>query len=470
MTSWPCVCATTVRRPSRVLALIQHPNIVSVYRLSLLDAGWAVAMERVRGADLAALVEGRGPLPVGAALEIVAQVAGGLRFAWSQTGPDGRPLHAVHRDIKPENLRLSEHGIVKVLDFGIARATYAARESRTALDRVPGTLRYMAPELFTGQQGPAGDIYALGGVLYALLAGEVLGPAREEEEAHDAWLRKRMSRLAEARADLDQDVLLLLYSLLRYLPEDRPDAAALERSARTMLRDHPSQALADLAPGWLATLASAAAAPDAGDAVVGTLLRELSASSVAQTDVSGLVDPETVFSPLPVPEPPGQVQRAALVPVSTDGAVGRRSSPTAPSPWERITWGHVATFVLLLVLGFGAAASALLRAEPATAPEAAPLATPAAPTEAVAAMTEPAAAKEEDPPSETVLVQVSGDAELVELVRGGRRVRLPARVSPGVWSMEVRFPGSAVSRDKGAVTVRPGLRIRCDSDFMTCEW
>ena len=106
--------AVRLRDEARVLALIQHPNIVSVYRLSLLDAGWAVAMERVRGADLAQLVEGRGPLPVGAALEIVAQVAGALRFAWSQTGPDGQPLHAVHRDIKPENLRLSEHGIVKV--------------------------------------------------------------------------------------------------------------------------------------------------------------------------------------------------------------------------------------------------------------------------------------------------------------------------------------------------------------------
>ena len=456
--------AVRLRDEARVLALIQHPNIVSVFRLSLLEAGWAVAMERVRGADLAQVVEARGPLPVGAALEIVAQVAGALRFAWSHPGPDGRPLCAVHRDIKPENLRLSEHGLIKVLDFGIAHAVFAARESQTARDRVPGTLKYMAPELFEGQQGPAGDIYALGCVLYALLAGEVLGAARGDEEAHDAWLRKRIGRLSEAREGMDQAVLVLLYSMLRFQPEARPDAVTLERSARDLARGRPG--LAELAPSLLAGLEGAA--PNTDDAVVGAVLRELSEPSVAQPEVSGLL--QTVFSPMPVPEPAGQMPRAPLQPARTDEDA-RPSGPVARRVVERVTWGHVGALVLLLALGFGAAASAVLHANPPAVAMAAPVAL-AEEVTPMLSQTVPAEAAPVPGPTtpEPVLVGVSGDAEQVELVRGTRRVRLPARVAPGAWNLSVRFPGTSASVERGSVNVHAGLSVHCEADFMRCEW
>ncbi len=461
--------AVRLRDEARVLALLGHPNIVSVFRLSLLDQGWAVAMERVRGADLARIVETRGPLPVTAALEIVAQVAGALRFALAHPGPDGQPLRAVHRDLKPENLRLSEHGLVKILDFGIAHAVFAARESRTAQDRVPGTLKYMAPEIFEGQQGPAGDVYALGCVLYVLLAGEVLGAARGEEEAHDAWVRKRIGRLSEAREELDQDLLLLLYSLLRFSPEARPDAATLERSARDLLRGSPGPGLAELAPRLLAGLDGGA--PDTEDAAVGAVLRELSEPSVAQPEVSGLVDRETVFSPMPVPEPPSQGRRAPLQPGRTDEGA-RSPEPEAPRQgWERVTWGHVGALALLLTIAFGAAASAVLRADsPAVAAAASAPAEAPAVAGAPEAVPAEAAPSAEPAPPETVWVKVSGDAEQVELVRGSRRVRLPARVVPGVWDLEVRFPGTGASVERGSVDVRGGLNVRCEADFMRCEW
>lgn len=458
--------AVRLRDEARVLALLGHPNIVSVFRLSLLEQGWAVAMERVRGADLARLVEARGPLPAGVALEILAQVAGALRFALKHAGPDGQPLRAVHRDLKPENLRLSEHGVIKILDFGIAHAVFAARESQTARDRVPGTLKYMAPELFEGLQGPAADIYALGCVLYALLAGEVLGAARGDEEAHDAWLRKRIGRLSEAREDLDQDLLLLLYRLLVFSPETRPDAASLERSAREILRRSPGPTLAELAPALLAGLDEGA--PDTEDAVVGMVLRELSEPSVAQPEVSGVV--ETVFSPMPVPEPSSRGLRAPLQPALTD----ERARPPEPteltrSGWERVTWGHVGALALVLALGLGAAASAVLRADPPAVARSEPdLEIEAAPVAAPEVAPVEVAPPPEAPASEKVWVGVSGDAEQVELVRGSRRVRLPARVAPGTWNLSVRFPGTSASVDRGSVDVRAGLNVRCEADFMRC--
>ena len=63
---------------------------------------------------------------------------------------------------------------------------------------------------------------------------------------------------------------------------------------------------------------------------------------------------------------------------------------------------------------------------------------------------------------------MSGDAEQVELVRGTRRVRLPARVAPGTWNLSVRFRGTSPSVDRGSVNVRAGLNVLCEADFMRC--
>ncbi len=114
-----------------------------------------------------------------------------------------------------------------------------------------------------------------------------------------------------------------------------------------------------------------------------------------------------------------------------------------------MTWGHVGALALVLVLALGAAASAVLRADP------------------------PAVARSEPeieaaPASETVWVSLIGDAEQVELVRGARRIRLPARVAPGTWNLSVRFPGTSASMDRGSVDVRAGLNVRCEADFMRC--
>ena len=105
-------------REIRAVAKLRHPNIVTAYHASRLGESIVFAMEYVKGADLSRLVKAKGPLPVGYACNFIHQAALGLQHAHEEG--------LVHRDIKPGNLMFSKHGgkvIVKVLDFGLAKAT-----------------------------------------------------------------------------------------------------------------------------------------------------------------------------------------------------------------------------------------------------------------------------------------------------------------------------------------------------------
>jgi len=157
------------RDESRILGLIRDRAIVTVDPPTRLEGRWAVVMEFVDGANCQRLLKAN-PIPPRPAVEIVQEVARALDNVYGQAGPDGEPLHLIHRDIKPGNIQVTPAGTVKVLDFGIARATFSARESRTTT-HIGGTFGYIAPERLQGEEGPRGDIYSLGVVLATMLCG-----------------------------------------------------------------------------------------------------------------------------------------------------------------------------------------------------------------------------------------------------------------------------------------------------------
>jgi len=146
-------------REARLAARLSHPNVVSVY-----DAGEAedgrpfIVMEYVPGNTMAEV--GR-PTPA-EAVGLVLQACQGLAHA--------HEAGLVHRDVKPQNLLLRDDGVLKVADFGIARA--AETTALTQVGTVLGTAAYLSPEQALGEEvTPATDVYALGAVLYELLAG-----------------------------------------------------------------------------------------------------------------------------------------------------------------------------------------------------------------------------------------------------------------------------------------------------------
>ncbi len=163
---------------ARIGGLLSHPNVVQIHRFEEIGGQHVLVMEYVEGPTFSSLVRAlthrETQLPPGIVAEVGAQVCRALQYAIERVGPDGEQLNLVHRDIKPDNLILAPGGLVKVLDFGIARST-ANLFLTTTLNLTRGTPCYMSPEQLRGEKlDGRSDLFALGCVLYELLLGEVL--------------------------------------------------------------------------------------------------------------------------------------------------------------------------------------------------------------------------------------------------------------------------------------------------------
>ncbi len=149
-------------REARVAAKLSHPNIVRVFDSGEDDGRPYIVMEYVEGESLAEALQRRGKLLPDETVELALQICAGLEHAHA----DG----LVHRDIKPGNLLLRDDGVLKIADFGIARATEATK--LTQVGTVLGTAAYLSPEQAAGSEvTAAADLYSLGVVLYELLTG-----------------------------------------------------------------------------------------------------------------------------------------------------------------------------------------------------------------------------------------------------------------------------------------------------------
>ncbi|GIX27373.1 MAG: hypothetical protein KatS3mg123_1254 [Burkholderiales bacterium] len=142
---------------------LSHPNIVTIYDVGKSGDTTYMAMELLEGQDLKSLLAPKKPLPIPQALDIAAQVADGLAYAHEH--------EVVHRDVKPANLMITRSGLVKIMDFGIARMR--ASEIRTQTGVLLGSPSYLSPEQVLGKRADhRSDIFSLGIVLYEMLTGE----------------------------------------------------------------------------------------------------------------------------------------------------------------------------------------------------------------------------------------------------------------------------------------------------------
>lgn len=152
-----------LRNEARMAAALSHPGIATVYALEEIDGELYLACEYVPGAPLRALVDS-GPLSIENVIDIGTQLARALAEAHTKG--------IVHRDIKPENVIQTPSGVIKVLDFGLARAEYGMGTRLTQTGMLVGTPAYLAPEQALGQDADfRTDIFALGLLLYELASG-----------------------------------------------------------------------------------------------------------------------------------------------------------------------------------------------------------------------------------------------------------------------------------------------------------
>ncbi len=174
-----------VLREARVLAQLSHPNVVEVYEVGEHEERPFIAMEFIDGWPVSALLKKTQAAGerwrAEDACAVVQQAAQGLHYAHQARGPDGRLLGVLHRDISPQNLIVSQAGVVKLVDFGLARMNDAA--TVTPQSGVKGKLPYLAPEQLKSEPIDAqADVFALGAVLWELVLGERLHPGNTEAE------------------------------------------------------------------------------------------------------------------------------------------------------------------------------------------------------------------------------------------------------------------------------------------------
>ena len=226
------------RDEATLLSTLSHPHILHVEALIEVEGRPVVVMDWIQGCSLQDLIrctpQGLDPI---LALEMIRQAALALDAAYSHPPRPGvKPLQVVHRDIKPPNILLSLQGQIKVVDFGIARASFAGRASET-VSVVLGSREYMAPERLDGAlDSPKLDVYALGLVLYELIAGELLKLSLRPT-VHPLQVLRGLERLDLSGISEENQAFLrfLIQETLEYEPEDRPSSAELAHQIQRLL-------------------------------------------------------------------------------------------------------------------------------------------------------------------------------------------------------------------------------------------
>jgi serine/threonine protein kinase, bacterial len=173
---------------ARITAAFSHPNIGQVFDLGLEDDELYLAMEFLPGQNLEQVMMAASyvrPLPLGFAARVARDVCLGLHYAHNFTAPSGRKVAVVHRDMAPRNVMITYDGVVKVIDFGIAKAK--GRIARTRVGMVKGTSGYMSPEQVRGQElDGRSDLFTAGVLLHEMLVGQRLFDTTDE----DAMMRQ----------------------------------------------------------------------------------------------------------------------------------------------------------------------------------------------------------------------------------------------------------------------------------------
>lgn len=231
-----------LRDEARLLARLNHPTIMKVFDLVFLNERVSLVAEYVEGQDLGQCLSAEQKLPLRAMLEVIGQVSSALHQAWAgQVIGRNKPLRIVHRDIKPSNIRISRHGHVKLLDFGIARTDELEREAQTQTDLMMGSPVYMAPERFSvSGVHPASDVFGLGCTFFESLIPERLfhgcpvirmSAMSLDEERFTSFIEERLNTLPR---HIPVDVIELLRATLRFEPDERPTAEELMKASEAL--------------------------------------------------------------------------------------------------------------------------------------------------------------------------------------------------------------------------------------------
>jgi len=213
---------------SYAIAMLSHPNIVSVYDVSRSDDVEYIVMELVDGITMRQYMEKRGKIKWKETLHFAKQIAKALSHAHERG--------IVHRDIKPQNLMLLRDGTVKVADFGIAALENEMQDSNQAI----GSIHYIAPEQARGENPDArSDIYSLGIVMYEMLTGQKPYTGETINEIAIKHMSSDYVPIEELTEDVPAELISIVNKAMSYEMDDRfQSAAELLEALNSMLQAH----------------------------------------------------------------------------------------------------------------------------------------------------------------------------------------------------------------------------------------
>jgi serine/threonine-protein kinase len=219
---------------ARLSAQLSHSNCVQVFDIGVGDNAYFIVMEFVDGADLKAVIDylksvGR-TFPVEIATLIAIRICEGLTYAHELQGPEGKDLHIVHRDMSPPNVLITKFGEVKIVDFGLAKATSQLEKSEPGI--IKGKFSYLAPEAaLGGDVDLRADIFAVGIILWELLSGRRLFLGETDFATVKMVQQAQIPPLRQMRPDVSDELDRILARALAKDPETR------YASARDLGRD-----------------------------------------------------------------------------------------------------------------------------------------------------------------------------------------------------------------------------------------
>jgi eukaryotic-like serine/threonine-protein kinase len=220
---------------ARLASHLRHANCAQTYDLGKVDETYFIAMEYVPGANLQQIMRqceaAAGLMPIPIALNILLQTLDGLDHAHCLSDDTtGKPLGIVHRDVSPSNIIVSNTGVVKLIDFGIAKAESLGKE-RTQTGLIKGKFGYVAPEYTYGQLDARCDLFAVGVIAHEIITGKRLFDGKDSYETIQMLREGPIQPPSRYRPDVSRELDDIVMTALMRDPVLRWQSAAAMRTA-----------------------------------------------------------------------------------------------------------------------------------------------------------------------------------------------------------------------------------------------
>ena len=224
-------------REARLASYLRHPNVASTYDVGRVGDVYFIVMELITGRNLREVLRHcgatTGPMPVPVALNILNQICDALDYAHNLCDEHGKPLQIIHRDVSPSNVIVSDSGLVKLIDFGIAKASGAGMQTMSGT--LKGKFAYMAPEYIAGRIDARADLFAVGVIAHELLTNRPLFAGRDDIDTLTRVRDMKILPPSKKNPQVPPEIDDVVMTALSRDPDRRWQHATALRSALTTL-------------------------------------------------------------------------------------------------------------------------------------------------------------------------------------------------------------------------------------------